>query len=87
MMNEPISTIMTTDVVTVGPDDNLATVKELLFSKRFEHIPVVKGPNKKLVGIVTPHDLLVLNRKFEEYASIRVADVMTTKIATFRPLE
>lgn len=87
MMNEPISTIMTTNVVTVSPDDNLAKVKDLLFNKRFEHIPVVKGPNNRLVGIVTPHDLLILNRKFEEYESIRVKDVMTKKIASFRPAE
>lgn len=87
MMNEPISTIMITKVVTVSPDDKLTVVKDILFNKRFHHIPVVKGPNNKLVGIISSHDIFKLNRKFEEYDSLTVSEVMTRKIATLRPEE
>ena len=87
MMNEPISTIMITNVVTVSPDDKLTVVKEILFNKRFHHIPVVKGPKNQLVGIITSYDIFKLNRKFEEYDSLTVRDIMTKKIATLRPEE
>ncbi|MCB9285343.1 MAG: CBS domain-containing protein [Lewinellaceae bacterium] len=87
MMNEPISTIMITKVVTVSPDDKLTVVKDILFNKRFHHIPVVKGPKNRLVGIITSYDIFKLNRKFEDYDSIKVQEVMTRKIATLRPEE
>lgn len=86
-MNEPISTIMITKVVTVSPDDKLTVVKDILFNKRFHHIPVVKGPKNRLVGIITSYDIFKLNRKFEDYDSIKVQEVMTRKIATLRPEE
>lgn len=87
MMNEPISTIMITKVVTVSPDDTLTVVKDILFNKHFHHIPVVKGPKNRLVGIITSYDVFKLNRKFEEYDSIKVQEVMTKKIASLRPEE
>ncbi len=87
MMNEPISAIMITKVVTVNPEDKLTVVKDILFNKRFHHIPVVKGPKNKLVGIISSHDIFKLNAKFEEYDKLTVQDVMTKKIATLRPEE
>jgi CBS domain-containing protein len=87
MMNEPISAIMITKVVTVNPEDKLTVVKDILFNKRFHHIPVVKGPKNKLVGIISSHDIFKLNAKFEDYDKLTVQDVMTKKIATLRPEE
>ena len=84
-MNEPISTIMTKDVVTVRPGDALAAVKEILFKKHLHHIPVVEG--KKLVGIITSFDLVKLGKSAEEYAGIKVEEVMTRKVATMYPNE
>ena len=54
-MNEPISTIMTTELITIGPEENLSKAKELLTTRRFHHLPVVEG--KKLVGLITTYDL------------------------------
>jgi CBS domain-containing protein len=87
MMNEPLSSIMTRDVVTVSPEDSLTKVKELLFGKRFHHIPVVKGPEKQLVGIITSYDLMKLDIPFAEYGSHLVKNVMTTRVATLEPSE
>ena len=84
-MNEPLSTIMTRDVVTVSPSDKLTAVKKILFDQRFHHIPVVK--NGKLVGIITSYDMMKLNLKFEDYDNIVVEDVMTRKIVTLEPRE
>ena len=85
MMNEPLSSIMTTDIVTVNPGDTLQTVKDILFSKRIHHLPVVDG--RKLVGIITTYDLVRLDQPFSEYENIRVKEVMTTKMATLEPHE
>ena len=85
MMNEPISTIMTKDVVTVTPEDTLKVVKDILFTRHLHHLPVVQG--KKLVGIFTSYDLVKLGKSAEEYAGIKVEDVMTRKIATMSPNE
>ena len=83
MMNEPISTIMTKDVVTVRPEDNMAVVKDILFKKHLHHLPVLK--DKKLVGIITSFDLVKLGKPSDEYSGIKVEEVMTTRIATMGP--
>ena len=87
MMNESVSSIMTTKVITVHPEDKLTVVKDILFNKRIHHIPVVKGPKNKLVGIITSYDIFKLDRGFDEYDSILVQDVMTKKTATLHPHE
>jgi len=87
MMNEPVSAIMTTNVVTVHPEDKLSTVLDILLTKRIHHIPVVKGPNKRLVGVISSNDIFKLDRKFHEFDIIPVQDIMTTKTATFSPNE
>ena len=84
-MNEPISMIMTSNLVTVAPNDSLTMVKDIFQKSRIHHLPVVDG--KKLVGIVTTGDLVWLNKKFDEYADIAVKDVMTKKMATLEPDE
>lgn len=47
---------MTTDLLTVRPDDPAATVQELFRSGNIHHVPVVD--NDKLVGIVSSSDML-----------------------------
>ena len=83
MMNEHVSTIMTSDLITVKPEDDLAKVYKIFRSKRIHHLPVVEG--KKLVGILTTYDLFKLEKSLKEYGNILVKDVMTTKIATLEP--
>lgn len=83
MMNEPVSTIMTTRLFTVKPDDKLSVVKDLLHNHRIHHIPVVDGT--QLVGIITTGDLFWLGKSFAEYDQVSVSEVMTRKIATLEP--
>ncbi len=85
MMNERIRTIMTTNVITVHPEDSLEVVKEVLFKRHFHHLPVVE--DGKLVGIITTWDLVDSNKRFEEYAGIKVKELMTRKVATLSPDE
>ena len=84
-MNQPLSTIMTKDVVTVTPQDSLSKVKKLIFDNRFHHIPVIE--NGKLAGIVTSYDLMKLNKTFEEYENIKVEEVMTKKVLALKANE
>ena len=82
-MNETVSSIMTTQVITVDKDDKLSKVKDILTKKRIHHVPVVDGT--KLVGIITTGDLLWMDKKFEDYENISVSEVMTRKIAVLEP--
>ena len=49
--------LMTDRLHTVRPDNDLATVKDLMVEHRIRHIPVV-DPEENLVGLVTHRDLL-----------------------------
>ncbi|WP_255197198.1 CBS domain-containing protein [Halorarius litoreus] len=55
---KPISEVMTTDVVTVGPDDDLDTVLALLADEErdINRLPVVT--DGELVGIIARQDVL-----------------------------
>lgn len=79
MMNEPLSSIMIKNLVTISPDDKLSTARDLFRGKRIHHLPVVEGKN--LVGLLTTADLLWLDKRLNEYDDIYVKDVMTKKLA------
>ncbi len=83
MMNEAISTIMSTQLITLTPEDTLGKAREILLSKRVHHLPVVEG--KKLVGMVTSWDMFKLGLSAAEYQSTKVREVMTRKLATLEP--
>jgi acetoin utilization protein AcuB len=50
----PISSVMTTHLVTVNPEDNLLIVKEIFDNHNFHHIPVTRY--KELLGIISRSD-------------------------------
>ncbi|NRB52790.1 MAG: CBS domain-containing protein [Saprospiraceae bacterium] len=52
----PVSSIMTTNLLTVNPKDNLKVVKEIFDGNRIHHLPVVR--HKKIVGLISKTDLL-----------------------------
>jgi CBS domain-containing protein len=52
----PVSQIMTSDVVTVSPEDLVHRCMEIMTERRIRHLPVVeKG---KLIGIISIGDLV-----------------------------
>ena len=83
MMNEFVPAIMTTDVITLGPDNTLGEAREILLHRRIHHLPIVE--DKKLVGMVTSWDIFKLGKSVEEYASMKIRQVMTTRLATLDP--
>jgi CBS-domain-containing membrane protein len=96
-MNTPIKNLMTTDVVTIRPNDLMMVAKEVFDTNSFHHIPVV-DEDEQLVGIISRHDYNkmlttfsvfknskadVANRKF--MMSMLVKDVMTKQVAKLHP--
>lgn len=70
---------MTKDVVTVEIPSSRDDVLRILKRTGISGVPVVKGPQKKLIGIVTRKDIL---RQAEE---TQVALLMSSKPLTIRP--
>ncbi len=82
---------MTTEVVAVRPEDDIATLQDLMLEHRVRHMPVVGGA-RELLGLVSHRDLLRgslierpdvpshVERAVLERLSVR--DVMTEGVAT-----
>lgn len=70
------SELMTRDVVTVTPDDAIATVMERMTAGRFRHMPVLKDGS--LVGVISIGDVV----KHRIAQAEREAEEMRSYIAT-----
>lgn len=68
--SRPVSDVMTPDVVTVGPDDDLATLLDILGDRErdINRLPVLDGDGW-LVGIVSRQDVLAALRDSPDAAS------------------
>lgn len=77
MRDTPITRIMTTDPLTIGPEDAAADARTLFETRNIHHLPVVD--NGKLVGIVSSADLLklfLLDEQTALSANARVGQIM-----------
>lgn len=77
MRDTPVSRIMTTDPLTIGPTDTVAAARALFESRNIHHLPVVD--DGKLVGIVSSADLLklfLLDEQTALSANARVGQIM-----------
>lgn len=54
--NEPISKVMTRDVITTHVAQKVSDVRKLLAQHGFHHVPVVSG--NELVGLISASDIL-----------------------------
>lgn len=59
---QPVSALMTRNVITCAPDDTVAHVASTMLARNIRHLPVEDG--KRLVGMVSMRD--VLNLRLEE---------------------
>ncbi|MEM3613084.1 MAG: CBS domain-containing protein [Candidatus Bathyarchaeia archaeon] len=88
---KPVSEIMSTNILTCSPDDEIDDVWRLMQDKSLAGLPVVT--KNKLVGIVTQKDLLesgALMPTFESHkgrfkASTKISAVMKTNVITVQP--
>ena len=66
----PVGAVMTKDVQSVGADEPVERVFELLSSRRFRHVPIVEGGRP--VGMVSLSDFAgILREVFSEEAYLR----------------
>jgi CBS domain-containing protein len=81
-----VEDLMTRDLITLKPDDNLAQADTFMNRGRIRHLPVV-DPKGKLLGLVTHRDLLKVfaDRTREAAMTVRAGEVMTTDLATVTP--
>ena len=82
-MNEAIQSIMSTNLITVSPDETIDKVRNQFILYGIHHIPVVEG--KLLIGILTTYDLWKHEIAPSDYPTVCVRDVMTKKVAKISP--
>jgi len=82
MKTKSIEHVMTKNVVTVSPEQNLLDVKHIYENKRWHHhIPVLE--NDRLVGMVSLIDFMYniagagINDNHKVYKELKVKDIMT----------
>ena len=63
VLNEPVSQVMTSDVIIARPGDDVKAVSKTMTVKRFRHLPVME--HHELVGIVSIGD--VVKAQLDEY--------------------
>ena len=85
----PVTEIMTTDLITLHPEDSLNIVEQTFASKTFHHIPIVSADNE-IMGMVSKTDLLqisAIRREFSEkdFKYIKVKDFMTREVYVAHP--
>jgi CBS domain-containing protein len=56
VLEDPVSSIMSRDVTTCGPDNDLLSLMSIMTEKRIRHVPVVS--NDVLCGIVSIGDVV-----------------------------
>jgi len=92
----PVSSIMTTDLITVSGQDKLAVVKKIFDENKIHHVPVVRY--KKILGLISNIDLLYFLKGLSKnsYENIlndirlknyMAEEIMTTGLATLKPTD
>lgn len=60
LLSQPVSQVMTTNVITCLPQDDVEAVANTMTEKRFRHLPVMDKDN--LIGIVSIGDVVKVQR-------------------------
>jgi CBS domain-containing protein len=69
MLDAPVSSVMTVDVVTCTPHDTTEHLMEVVTTRRIRHVPVVE--DDKLAGLVSIGDIVAARvRDLEEEAHL-----------------
>ena len=95
--NIKISQLMTTEVVTINPDDSLLKVEEIFNTHNFHHLPVV-DENMVVKGIISrqefhkmQHSLTIFNTKGSKkhnhsiFNATLVGEIMAKQVAKLSP--
>ena len=79
MKETQLSILMKKNPLVIGPDASISDAAKIFFEKRIHRLPVVE--NKKLIGIITPTDLIREIKKMKNI-SLTAEDAIRVKCAT-----
>lgn len=90
----PLEDMMTTEVISLSPQDSVLKARQIMTTKGIRHIPIVNSDGK-LAGLFSQRDLLAVMDSTEleisksereaNEAKILLGDVMTTRVSTASP--
>lgn len=91
--DEPVSSIMATSLTVVGPEQDLATVYDMLLDRGLHHVPVVQSG--RFIGLISSNDLLRVttggpelpgpDAVRERLSTMNARQVMTEDVITTAP--
>jgi CBS domain-containing membrane protein len=85
--NEPVVTLMSSNVTTVSVTQKLSEVRRLMADEELHHVPVVRGPT--LVGMLSVIDLVRLSDSAQgsdaRAQALSIEQVMKTDLVTLGP--
>src|SRR6202158_490329 len=94
MRERTVRDLMTEEVFTLRPQSNLATLYDLMDSKRVRHVPIVDSEGD-LIGLVTERDLsrsalgplddLPLSAERDEVSRKKIRNIMATEPDSIEP--
>ena len=79
-MNEAVSGIMSTNLISVNPTTDLFSVRQIFMNNRIHHLPVTDEVGK-LIGLLTTYDLWKNEIAPDDYHKVLALEVMTTRLA------
>ena len=74
VLGQAVSRVMTKDLITASPEDDLETVLQTMTAKRFRHLPIVD--RERLIGIISIGD--VVKAQLDKYQG--EVDTLQTQI-------
>lgn len=90
-----IGEIMTSNPVSVNPDNSMLEATRMLKENGFKHLPVTNGEGKNLVGVITDRDLkrasasnattLEIHELLYLLDQVKIGDIMTRSPVTVTP--
>ncbi len=83
-MNEEVRSIMSTDVVTISPEQTVKEAAHLMLDNQLQQLPVVDD-QYRLVGLITSYDLWRNRRKKKKSEKDLIGHVMTTRVVKLAP--
>ena len=75
---DQLSLIMKKEIMTISPDTTIEEAAEIFYTRRFHRLPVVE--NGRLVGIITPTDLLKIIKDMK--TDLTAQDAINTTCVT-----
>ena len=75
-----VKTVMSHDVITLGPENTISDAAKTLTEKGFDHLPIVND-HGKILGIITSWDITkaLANGKLDQIKEIMTRKVVTTQ--------